>query len=951
MTAYSELCHKLDMQEKMQDCDNIEAWIKSTFQIDSLKLLGNGGEGVVFTDDETIYKHFFKKPTHWEYLENVAVKFGECNELYPINLHLIDEHYLVTYPVENSSTFEYVNYENFRGKVHKDLADLIAFCKKIGVVFTNIKRENFILVGNQLKLIDYGKSFEPYDDTAYNRMIDRAYEMIRYSKLSEAEFKQLVQLYYLGKTTPHDSGVEHFKCLTKKRYKEDIHDDLIRTLVQKHSPQNILDYGAGKCKIANSLSSKTAVSVFDIDMQTVNSRADKNLTIYKVADDIPQNAFDVVISNLVLCCVDNVVAGQIVANITKALQPNGHAIISICNPFYNNVQNTELRSSGLSGDYYHSSVYEKSNNYGSAKRTEYHRPIEYYLNLLKRHGLKVKGAYEIEGVNIDTLNPISEYLVFDCEYSPCTVLENMSLLIKTNPMEADCIYQNIRHIVSELENGVHFFERIVVVDATKLAKRTRRYAPDDLPKLKAELLRAKENGLIDRIVFTPIDRFAISDMYKKYFGINEDSSHAKNGQALFASLYGFDSVKTKYVFQTDSDILYHIENKEQILTAVSELDKGAVTVTLSVPQKSHRQKVGCRTEVRSSLLNLEKINTLLPLVNKKENGALVLPWHRALDAALAENESVRLEDENSWFVHPENNLKKDANTLPKIQHSIEQAIIPTGQYGKVDVVDGKALWSYVTTRQTVVYIRGRNTPCEKLKRLFDSLKKQSNQDFDIVYVDDASDNGSEEYAKFVFEHDAYFADRIYPSFNRVRIGTLANLVYVMQNVITNPETIVINIDNDDYLVDSNAIDIILNEFNSGVELTVGNCVRHDKPLKSYKVYSFQNVWERDGDNIWLHPKCFRRRLFDAVDIDSDLKLDGKFVEVNTDFAFMLPMVAASKKCKFIDKVLYYFEPSEGNQASNGKYEAANKNEIKKRLLNRQHQNQTMKNLELFKGEN
>ena len=92
------------------------------------------------------------------------------------------------------------------------------------------------------------------------------------------------------------------------------------------------------------------------------------------------------------------------------------------------------------------------------------------------------------------------------------------------------------------------------------------------------------------------------------------------------------------------------------------------------------------------------------------------------------------------------------------------------------------------------------------------------------------------------------------------------------------------------------------------------------------------MWERGGDNIWLHPKCFKRKLFDFIDIENDLKIDGSFVEVNTDFAFMLPMISKSKKNVFISEILYYFEPSTDNINHLKKYNKQYKQRIKNILL-------------------
>ena len=312
-----------------------------------------------------------------------------------------------------------------------------------------------------------------------------------------------------------------------------------------------------------------------------------------------------------------------------------------------------------------------------------------------------------------------------------------------------------------------------------------------------------------------------------------------------------------------------------------------------------------------------------------------MPWHRALDKKLKEKESVRLKNSGAWFVHPENKQKQEKNLISCVEGRISSGQFISRQEKEVNLQGDRKAWAKKTDAKVVVYMRGYNTPCEKLKRAFDSLKRQTFQNFKIVYLDDASTNESAEYAKFILKYDDYFADRTVALFNDTNVGELENFVFVMQNVISNRDAVVINLDNDDYLVNDRAIEIILGEFERGAEITCGNCIRYDRPLKRYKIVSFEKVWERGGDNIWLHPKCFKRYLFDAVDIEADLKIDGKFVDINTDFAFMIPMIRIAKKKSFIEEVLYYFEPSLENMNGEGKYGNGHKAEVKKKLLQKE----------------
>ncbi len=57
VSAYESLRYKCDKQRKMQTKGEVETWLKKTFGVNNLRILGNGGEGIVFTDGKNIYKH------------------------------------------------------------------------------------------------------------------------------------------------------------------------------------------------------------------------------------------------------------------------------------------------------------------------------------------------------------------------------------------------------------------------------------------------------------------------------------------------------------------------------------------------------------------------------------------------------------------------------------------------------------------------------------------------------------------------------------------------------------------------------------------------------------------------------------------------------------------------------------------------------------------------------
>ena len=90
--------------------------------------------------------------------------------------------------------------------------------------------------------------------------------------------------------------------------------------------------------------------VFDIDLKTIKARASKGVTVIENIEDFHKQV-DLIISNLVLCNVSEEYVDEILTNIATLLKKDSHAIISICDPFFDSIHNTELRTSGYHGKY------------------------------------------------------------------------------------------------------------------------------------------------------------------------------------------------------------------------------------------------------------------------------------------------------------------------------------------------------------------------------------------------------------------------------------------------------------------------------------------------------------------------------------------------------------------------------------------------------------------------
>ena len=65
---------------------------------------------------------------------------------------------------------------------------------------------------------------------------------------------------------------------------------------------------------------------------------------------------------------------------------------------------------------------------------------------------------------------------------------------------------------------------------------------------------------------------------------------------------------------------------------------------------------------------------------------------------------------------------------------------------------------------------------------------------------------------------------------------------------------------------------------------------------------------RRGGNVWQHLRSFKKRLFDAIPDDA-LRLDGDYIDLANDWAYMLPIVEMADMPVHIAEPLYLYEPS------------------------------------------
>jgi len=392
-----------------EDEDTYRQLLQNYFNIKKkLRKLGNGAEGVVFTDDNYVYKYFFNILDHeWTFLKEKSSCFSGNQLLEQIECFEDDKCRFICYP-----------YHLFNPLLKVEpltIASFLKFCKSSGFVFTNIKPTNFIQTNTgALKLIDYGKSFEPFTDDKFINSLKRAYLLIKFPSMKSDDFQKLTSRINLGEEPQEIFGWESLVKLIDPRKKEEILDNEVISIIKRVHPKRILDYGSGKCKTAHQLNLVTdaEVYVYDINIEVLNARCN-DLKHYNPDDISFTNFFDLILINLVLCEVTNDVIIEILKNVSIALKPYGKVIVSICNPDFVHISRTEFQNrltfpkSTLSEE-----VITKTCLYTGNLKTEYHRPTNTYANLFIQNGFDVIQIVDTDGINMNNLEYASDFKIF-----------------------------------------------------------------------------------------------------------------------------------------------------------------------------------------------------------------------------------------------------------------------------------------------------------------------------------------------------------------------------------------------------------------------------------------------------------------------------------------------------------------------------------------------------------
>ena len=897
-------------------CQRAATHIKSEFSVNSLKYLGIGKEGVVFTDNNLVYKYFHDPniQSMVPFLLSLIGKMSACLTLPDIlEVRRSGDSVVLVYPYEFGVSYT--------GGHLQSMLTLIRDCQRVGIACRNIHPDNILMVSSGLKLVDYGIDIVPINDAEFEQMCRRAFLTYRFAFRSD--LKSVMRCTLTDDAVAELHGLEHFKNALEMRRLDTLFYKPLSQLIIKNNPRCVLDYGCGDGRMAGWLA-KRGVEVigYDPDITSVIRCLNRGKTgtcgSTKLRDQLLDNSvrFDVVMCGRVLCTMhDDSEFDVVLRDLRRLVSDSGAVFVAVCNPFYLDVTYTELATKHLPKDfgYMDTFTYHKTLSVNGNRRVEVHRNYTSYTDAFARAGLSVQKVWDFDGTDVSSILPASEHLVF--QLNPMMYSEHkISLLIKTCITEWRIVERLVRHQIKQLEMCTDFVEKVIIVDSSD-GPFLRQHDNPDHEAHQTAMNRLLHDKVVDRVVYTPSDAKIIRSVYKRWFGVESTKTHSAMGQQLFATLFGFEQCMGDYVLQIDSDLIIKNLNSSQnhITDMVNVLlhDEKALFVSMSIclskdaPYTFTGPDGDWRVEVRGCLYDRQRLASVLPIYNEFRDGRFTLSWHRAFDAFIASGQyrCYRGGNTGTGFIHVPNSCKRRVDELFDVIKSVERGYVPDVQLGCVNLVGSGMDWAGPKRSERFVFvICGHNVNPGRFKQCILSILAQKSVPWGAILIDDASSNGFGDYAEVLLSE---YMDNTTIIRNEQRRGSLYNTWRAITQFCVDPETVIITLDADDALIGECVLERVRAEYDDGADVTVGSMLRLDKEA-TYDV-NFENP-RRPDSNVWQHLRTFKKYLFDAIKV-RDLKIDDQWIDVAADWAFMVPIIEMASHPRFIPDKVYLYQPA------------------------------------------
>ncbi|MBI3236646.1 MAG: glycosyltransferase family 2 protein [Chlamydiales bacterium] len=210
-------------------------------------------------------------------------------------------------------------------------------------------------------------------------------------------------------------------------------------------------------------------------------------------------------------------------------------------------------------------------------------------------------------------------------------------------------------------------------------------------------------------------------------------------------------------------------------------------------------------------------------------------------------------------------------------------------------------------KQVVVIIPSYNNVSWYKKNL-DSVFSQKYRNFRIIYIDDASPDGTGELVEAYIKASKQ-EHRTTLIKNKERVGSLANIYRAAW--LCKPNEIIVNLDGDDWFPHEKVLSKIHQMYSDPeVWVTYGQFIYYPCGSAGWAAQVAQEVIETNAfrEHAWTTTalRTFYAGLFQKIHRE-DLLYEGKFYSMAADLAYMWPILEmAGAHSRFISDVLYVY---------------------------------------------
>ena len=424
----------------------------------ALTVLGSGAEGVALTDGTRVFKVFdYWKTLHAgstaAFLHSLAGAWTDTRCLYPLlDFRESGHRAVLVYPYETS--------EPYIGGHGPGMVELLAECRRYGVVCRNLHPDNLRVVDGRVRLVDYGSDIRPLErEREYTMMCRRAWLSYRWA--GRADLKALMRRALNGDEVPELDGFDRFhEAVRRFTGRHEPPDDVVLDMAGR--AERVLDYGCGNGRLAKVLAhGGMEVLGYDPDpvhrsrWRSLSRETDKLRFTDERSEVTAAGPFDLVVCRRVLCTIESDAEMRgILSDLRALVSEQGRVVVTVCDPHFTfGGPSPEAERELPPGARYEDTfAWRKTVRATGRIRRDVHRPERKLRREFARASFAVCRRKEVPSVDLERFEPISDHLAF--ELRPLLPLPGeVTLLVKACAMEADTLDVQVPHLVSQLEGS------------------------------------------------------------------------------------------------------------------------------------------------------------------------------------------------------------------------------------------------------------------------------------------------------------------------------------------------------------------------------------------------------------------------------------------------------------------------------------------------------------------